>query len=797
MTTRNALRYLALATTCLAPLAARADDPPAALVPFPTTHGEIEVDLGGIMGNNPNQAGRYNGFNTTGVFGGIGELDIYARAPWNSGDVRFIELNGTNLMYRAGDHLGSGLNSDNSWASSIHNSLGNSASLELRAGDQGIWQIGLNYDAITYTGNVIDSLYTVNNGGIGTLNNGLRPWGGATTTRAGTTSFTVPQLNATGAMLPSQTGTRRDLFGGNFKTHWDDWTFKGAISHEHKEGSMEESFYGPWGGTAFGLPINYDTDRFDLSAAYTTRHLQALLQYTFSHFNDNLSFVNLPYPTSNSAAPFQRSAAYSTPPSNDAHYLTFMVATDVVPLTHINVNGRVGIEVQDDTFAPNTADPSPSGAGLNTLNSLGQGTTAASPNMMADVYQLKVSASSRPIQNVDTRVYYGLDGRDVTVNQYKVYAGGTGGGATDAAAAAAVGSTQFFVVPQNWLKQNVGFEVGYRVLPEQDTKVTVGYRLDSIDRSNAQVGRSWTNTGTVALTSAFGTQLNGKLSFDYVNRSGSLSYITPWQNLTGAPDPTFSGAYYQAPMTSQAVTLRADYSPTEKVSASLYVKFKNENFNYPAATLAGTDPGTVLPLSGTGQGIRQDYSLSVGPDINYRPTSDLNLHFFYTYEQLFYDNLGNGQCSVAPVTALCTGTAGFFRNTDTSSTHTVGISGEWTVNEKLKLRAEYTMSYGTVMFGEFDGVFVPVVTQSFQNLTNYPDINSLMNNVRFTATYQLRPNIELIGQGVYTSFRNNDWNDTANAVQGAGTSAISFLTPGYAAPNYSVVALLAGVKFRF
>ncbi len=50
---------------------------------------------------------------------------------------------------------------------------------------------------------------------------------------------------------------------------------------------------------------------------------------------------------------------------------------------------------------------------------------------------------------------------------------------------------------------------------------------------------------------------------------------------------------------------------------------------------------------------------------------------------------------------------------------------------------------------------------------------------------------------MYTSFHNNDWNDNANAIQGAGTTAISLLTPGYASPNYSVVALLAGIKFRF
>jgi hypothetical protein len=50
---------------------------------------------------------------------------------------------------------------------------------------------------------------------------------------------------------------------------------------------------------------------------------------------------------------------------------------------------------------------------------------------------------------------------------------------------------------------------------------------------------------------------------------------------------------------------------------------------------------------------------------------------------------------------------------------------------------------------------------------------------------------------MFTSFHNNDWDDTANAIQGAGTSTISILTPGYNSPNYNVAAVMAGVKFRF
>ncbi len=82
---------------------------------------------------------------------------------------------------------------------------------------------------------------------------------------------------------------------------------------------------------------------------------------------------------------------------------------------------------------------------------------------------------------------------------------------------------------------------------------------------------------------------------------------------------------------------------------------------------------------------------------------------------LFYNNLGNGACATSN-TGACLGSAGYFQNKQTSSDHTVGISGEWAVNEKLKLKADIPFSYGTVMFGQFNGVFVANPTLSYQNV---------------------------------------------------------------------------------
>jgi hypothetical protein len=54
-------------------------------------------------------------------------------------------------------------------------------------------------------------------------------------------------------------------------------------------------------------------------------------------------------------------------------------------------------------------------------------------------------------------------------------------------------------------------------------------------------------------------------------------------------------------------------------------------------------------------------------------------------------------------------------------------------------------------------------------------------------------------QGVYTQYHNNDWNNSASSVVVGGTTAAPslLLTPGYGFRDYSVAALMAGVRVRF
>src|SRR5581483_6214133 len=111
-------------------------------------------------------------------------------------------------------------------------------------------------------------------------------------------------------------------------------------------------------------------------------------------------------------------------------------------------------------------------ASLVGINPMLQGTSANSPDITATVYQVKVNANTRPFANVDINAYYGIDGRNVTMYQFKVFTGGVGGETADATPG---GATNFaLVVPQDWLKQNAGAEFTYKLLPQYNTRLQLG-----------------------------------------------------------------------------------------------------------------------------------------------------------------------------------------------------------------------------------------------------------------------------------------------------------------------------------
>jgi hypothetical protein len=204
------------------------------------------------------------------------------------------------------------------------------------------------------------------------------------------------------------------------------------------------------------------------------------------------------------------------------------------------------------------------------------------------------------------------------------------------------------------------------------------------------------------------------------------------------------------------------------------------------------------------EGIKQDYNLTAGVDGNYRPTDSVNLHAFYSFERIYFNNVGNGACALSN-TGACAGSAYYFQNLYTNDVHTVGASVEWKATDRLKFTIEESFAFGDVMFGEYNGVFaISSPQQTYQAVSSYPNEPSVMNQLSAKVKYQLTDNVELgLGAG-WAMFHMNNWQDSNCAVMlstgvcGAG-SAISAtnLTPGYLSPNYNVGMVMAMLKIKW
>ncbi len=82
-------------------------------------------------------------------------------------------------------------------------------------------------------------------------------------------------------------------------------------------------------------------------------------------------------------------------------------------------------------------------------------------------------------------------------------------------------------------------------------------------------------------------------------------------------------------------------------------------------------------------------------------------------------------------------------------------------------------------------------------MSNYPDIDSRWTCLRLTGVYKLMPQTELLVEATWSYYSDNSFYDRASSIQGAGTKAVSILTPGYASPNYNVGTIMVGVRFHF
>lgn len=748
MKTHNTLRAMALASTCLLPLAAYAED-------VPQYNNEVDLGVRGQTQTSP-VYGRYTGFTKSGA-SFLGGFNLKGGDAWNSGRTDYFSITGRDLDYTS-------------------DKIAPEGSVDARVGQQGRWGAQVFYDSISWTGDNFYSPYAGN----GVVAPGLTPFGGASATAAGpfTTAYYTAQPNLlANALLLEGSGVRRDILGGSGKLIWGAWTITGSLRHEHKSGDIIQTTFlsAVNGGNPFAQPVDYDTDRYDVKASFFTPRLQTVLGYTYSKFSDNNLAFNLPNYVSSTALPFQATAVYSLPPSTDAHYVTGNLGYNISHSTRLMANARFGIEMNNSPLPQATGLPlsvlDPTGA-----SALAVAKTPTSNSALARVYSANVTATSDPLPKLDLLASYGVDGRVMATSPFVTYAESVH---PEGAFSPARGFA--YAYPQGWTKQKAQVEAGYRLLPS--TKLSVGYTFEDEHTEIASVPHARTNAIEAKVATHPTTNLDGSLTVEHEVRSGKVNFAQPTQFLVAGVGPISAAAsgapsslpFYEAPMTVDSAKFRADYNVSEQLLTGVNGRIAYHDYHYPSGI----------------NGVNRDYNASIGPDITYRPTKDVSGHLFYTYEEIYYDNGGNG----APY--FLNGGYGWRAKT-TNEIHTVGLSGDWRPVSKLKVGADYVFSYGDIFYGMYDGIVTPVTTQTYQNVQNLPDVKTTMHSFKLRGEYELLPNVSLLAGYGYDMLKDNDW-----AYSAYGPVLLTSLTNGFAvtsgqtAPSYHVHSLYTAVRLKW
>ena len=262
------------------------------------------------------------------------------------------------------------------------------------------------------------------------------------------------------------------------------------------------------------------------------------------------------------------------------------------------------------------------------------------------------------------------------------------------------------------------------------------------------------------------------------NRTGTWSYLC--NGVACESEPVGMMLDHLASRTHDEVKATADWSPNEKLTASMMVKFANDD--YPSTTY----------------GMRSNSNLSVGPDVSYQLSKGLMAHAYYTFEQIYYNQSSLYASAGTGLGPTGTGFSAPWNLKTTDQTHTVGITVDWqAIPDVLKFTADYNLSYGDVNYALGDGGYLvggKVTSTTLANLTiqPLPDVTAMMNSISLRGEYTFRPNATLIFGYAYERFSYADY-----AYNVGATQYVNAFFPGSLKPNFGIHTVGAAVRYRF
>jgi len=778
MSLQCTLRAVALASVSLLPLTALAqegdfgveDAPVKKETAAPDFNNQATVGLryqsdSSALGN------RFSGEQYKGL-SGVGSFQLQDRDAWNSGGTTYFELQGKDLDINNHQLLPNGYG-------------------EFKYGQQGDWGVKVYIDDIRYLQstnfhslNTSDGALRVAPRSIPSIGLGTAAAGAATSSPASAfTATTSPLLGATQAQIvqaqtalnrvyaginannsPIRVGTERTAIGaaGNWAGP-EGWTFTAGLNHEHKEGTKENSFTTNHTSNInyFPEPVNYDTDRYSLAAAYSTKVIQGSLSYTYNKFTDNQAAfaTQNPFYAGTTYAPGYTGTLYSLPPSSDAHQFKGQLGYNITPTTRLNTNLGYQLMLQ------------------NSAETMAYSGAAANPNLTSNTggkvqdFFGNVALSSRPFSKVDLRASYTVDDRVNDTTRVFIPASGV----MYTADTTNSSDTPITNLPVSVLKQNLSLEGGYRIVPS--TKLSVNYSLTDKQQDYSVTNHTRENSVGARVNSSLASDINAMFSVSHsVRTAAAYNSNNAWVSSTYSDRNVANlGMYYLDARTRDEAKTHLSAGVTSDITVGVNGSFYYDH--YPEAAY----------------GYSNDHGFTMGPDVTYSPNKALQAHLFYTFEEVFSDQ--NAITSTSTTAARTDWTLG---NQDTI--HTVGFDTSWQVNDDLKLKFHENLSYGATQFQEGYQI-MGTLTNNYQlypgNLAlSLPTSKTFTNGIGLNGEYKLTESLTLLGGYDFDMSLAKDYLYSQSAGSTANGNNVSSLG-GDGNPTYRIQTVYTGVRVKW
>lgn len=706
--------------------------------PKPVFTSEIEIGAG-WNSKDSFKFGEFSGLQSKGPFV-IGNFRIQMRDAYDGDSSKYWLLSGTDL----------GLESRSLW---------------FEHGQQGLFSIYAFYDQIPkFLLDTARTPYIIQNGGT----NLLLPAGWVPNDR---NAQTLTTLNA--SLQDVNIDHERQKFGGGFE--WipkKNWLVEADYSRELKDGNRTiAAIFGSSGGNPGGAivpePIDYETDTFDLSIAYTGKRTHFALAYNLSLFRDNNSgftFQN-PFASTRWAAAASFPGGFgqiATPPDNKAHRITMSGVHIFNDTTRATANLIYGRMTQNDPFLPFTVNPGlvvPTGLPRSSLNGEIETTLA------------NLSVSSRLSQKLDLRARYKYDNRDNnTPRDVFIQVPGDSqdqGEITD--------STARINLPYSKKQHLFEVDVGYRI--SSDFKLSLGYNYEQLQRTFFEVAKTREHKFEAKLRGTLSSRFSGWIGFDYATRDGTeyidnlafLASHTP-EHLGPDAEDEFENhplvrKFFIADRDRLKIDGSANWLPNDKLVFSVMGRFLNDDYD-----------ATVL-------GLNESTTTSVTLDASFNPHQAITYHAFYTYENIEYEQTG---FSHRPGTDLTDFAARNWTAATNDKVNTIGFGFDWAAKkDKLDITFDYNYSRAVTDFELTAGTelsFVPI-----------PDLKTRLHMADARADYRYTENLSIRLRYLYQSLDVTDFAldgidpDTMQRIIGLGNQS----------PDYNVHVIGISTIYRF